>query len=256
MIILDTSAVRALASGHKTLNLLAGNMAKSPGKHLGTPVLTGPGLQARAPRRATAGSAARTLLGGGAAPRVFRAGGGPFCGCPRSWCAREPRSATHTAVRGRPVGRRVVGAVIADRVDIGARDEAEDFPHVPCGQGKAFEVFVCDRHQPSVRQLRRPLDVPVRDFLLRPSAGLGGASARGQRWLVPPATRAGFSPAGVGIGRAFTARCDNPRQRLGPVAARGASGHRPPEPGRRHHPGDPPGSRRSGAVPTPTTSTW
>ncbi|MEU8917310.1 hypothetical protein [Streptomyces nigrescens] len=39
MIILDTSAVRALASGHKSLNLLTGNMAKSPGVHLSTPAL-------------------------------------------------------------------------------------------------------------------------------------------------------------------------------------------------------------------------
>ncbi len=217
------------------------------------------------------------------------------------------------AVRGRPDGRRVVGAVVADRVDIGARDEAEGLRHVPCGQGTAFEVFVGDRHQPSVRQLRRPPDVPVREFLLRAfhladalvtdppavsvvislnrprwdsvaqtrrpgktampkvraprqtvriggvasmllglrwpvagrtadcstkrQAGLGGASARGQLWLLPPATRARYPPTGAGIGRALTARCDNPRHRLGPVAARVAVGHRPPEPGRRHHPG-------------------
>ncbi|MGW2024444.1 hypothetical protein [Streptomyces decoyicus] len=37
VIILDTSAVRALASGHKTLNLLVGNVAKTPGKRLSTP---------------------------------------------------------------------------------------------------------------------------------------------------------------------------------------------------------------------------
>ncbi|GCD35068.1 hypothetical protein OEIGOIKO_02811 [Streptomyces chrestomyceticus JCM 4735] len=39
MIILDTSAVTALAGGHKTLNLLAGNMAKTPGEHLSIPAL-------------------------------------------------------------------------------------------------------------------------------------------------------------------------------------------------------------------------
>ncbi|WP_432144792.1 hypothetical protein [Streptomyces sp. bgisy084] len=39
MIILDTSAVRALAGGHKTLSLLAGNMAKTPGECLSIPAL-------------------------------------------------------------------------------------------------------------------------------------------------------------------------------------------------------------------------
>ncbi|GAA0474556.1 hypothetical protein ACFQ2B_36955 [Streptomyces stramineus] len=39
MIILDTSAVKALAGGHKTLNLLAGNMAHTPGDHLSIPAL-------------------------------------------------------------------------------------------------------------------------------------------------------------------------------------------------------------------------
>ncbi|MFH8597473.1 hypothetical protein [Streptomyces rimosus] len=39
MIILDTSAVTALAGGHKTLNLLAGNMAKTPGERLNIPAL-------------------------------------------------------------------------------------------------------------------------------------------------------------------------------------------------------------------------
>lgn len=39
MIILDTSAVRALADGHKTLNLLAGNMARTPGDRLNVPAL-------------------------------------------------------------------------------------------------------------------------------------------------------------------------------------------------------------------------
>ncbi|MGW1077116.1 hypothetical protein [Streptomyces sp. NPDC002537] len=39
MIILDTSAVKALAGGHKTLNLLAGNMAKTPGDRLNVPAL-------------------------------------------------------------------------------------------------------------------------------------------------------------------------------------------------------------------------
>ncbi|MFJ8677517.1 hypothetical protein [Streptomyces sp. NPDC093589] len=39
MIILDTSAVRALAGGHKTLNLLAGNMANTPGERLSIPAL-------------------------------------------------------------------------------------------------------------------------------------------------------------------------------------------------------------------------
>ncbi len=37
--ILDTSAVTALADGHKTLNLLAGNMAKTPGERLNIPAL-------------------------------------------------------------------------------------------------------------------------------------------------------------------------------------------------------------------------
>ncbi|MFF9487177.1 hypothetical protein [Streptomyces sp. NPDC014676] len=39
MIILDTSATRALADGHKTLNLLAGNMARTPGDLLRVPAL-------------------------------------------------------------------------------------------------------------------------------------------------------------------------------------------------------------------------
>ncbi|MEN2416512.1 hypothetical protein AABB02_00170 [Streptomyces rimosus] len=39
MIILDTSAVTALAGSHKTLNLLAGNMAKTPGERLNIPAL-------------------------------------------------------------------------------------------------------------------------------------------------------------------------------------------------------------------------
>ncbi|MFI9238730.1 hypothetical protein [Streptomyces sp. NPDC053079] len=39
MIILDTSAVVALAQGHKTLNLLASNMARTPGEHLNIPSL-------------------------------------------------------------------------------------------------------------------------------------------------------------------------------------------------------------------------
>lgn len=39
MIILDTSATRALAEGHKTLNLLAGNMARTPGDLLRIPAL-------------------------------------------------------------------------------------------------------------------------------------------------------------------------------------------------------------------------
>ncbi|KOG69977.1 hypothetical protein ADK78_31175 [Kitasatospora aureofaciens] len=37
--ILDTSAVTALAGGHKTLNLLVGNMAKTPGERLKIPAL-------------------------------------------------------------------------------------------------------------------------------------------------------------------------------------------------------------------------
>ncbi|GHH28126.1 hypothetical protein [Streptomyces lanatus] len=37
MIILDTGAARALADGHKTLNLLAGNMARTPGDLLRIP---------------------------------------------------------------------------------------------------------------------------------------------------------------------------------------------------------------------------
>ncbi|MFF5183653.1 hypothetical protein ACFY30_07660 [Streptomyces sp. NPDC000345] len=39
MIILDTGATRALAEGHKTLNLLAGNMARTPGDLLRIPAL-------------------------------------------------------------------------------------------------------------------------------------------------------------------------------------------------------------------------
>ncbi|WP_240137206.1 hypothetical protein [Streptomyces sp. MUM 178J] len=39
MIILDTGAVKALAGGHKTLNLLAGNMARTPGDRLRVPAL-------------------------------------------------------------------------------------------------------------------------------------------------------------------------------------------------------------------------
>jgi hypothetical protein len=37
VIILDTSAVKALAAGHKALNLLAGNMANTPGDQLRIP---------------------------------------------------------------------------------------------------------------------------------------------------------------------------------------------------------------------------
>ena len=39
MIILDTGATRALADGHKTLNLLAANMARTPGDLLRIPAL-------------------------------------------------------------------------------------------------------------------------------------------------------------------------------------------------------------------------
>ncbi|MFJ9041094.1 hypothetical protein ACIRF8_31560 [Streptomyces sp. NPDC102406] len=39
MIILDTCAVKALAAGHKALNLLAGDMAHTPGDLLGIPAL-------------------------------------------------------------------------------------------------------------------------------------------------------------------------------------------------------------------------
>ncbi|MEU1311364.1 hypothetical protein ABZ419_21080 [Streptomyces cinnamoneus] len=39
MIILDTSAVRAVSRGHKTLNMLAGNMARTPGDRLIIPAL-------------------------------------------------------------------------------------------------------------------------------------------------------------------------------------------------------------------------
>ncbi|WP_455361497.1 hypothetical protein [Streptomyces sp. SYSU K21746] len=39
MIILDTSAVQALADGHTTLSLLAGNMARTPGEQLRIPAL-------------------------------------------------------------------------------------------------------------------------------------------------------------------------------------------------------------------------
>ncbi|MFH8738526.1 hypothetical protein [Streptomyces sp. NPDC017964] len=40
MIILDTGAVKALATGHKALNLLAGNMATTPGDQLRIPALS------------------------------------------------------------------------------------------------------------------------------------------------------------------------------------------------------------------------
>ncbi|MGW3290375.1 hypothetical protein ACWDR3_37645 [Streptomyces sp. NPDC001002] len=39
MIVLDTGATRALADGHKTLNLLAANMANTPGDVLRIPAL-------------------------------------------------------------------------------------------------------------------------------------------------------------------------------------------------------------------------
>ncbi|MFG2955930.1 hypothetical protein ACGF5O_19680 [Streptomyces sp. NPDC048291] len=39
MIILDTSATRALVAGHKTLNLLAANMARTPGDLLRIPAI-------------------------------------------------------------------------------------------------------------------------------------------------------------------------------------------------------------------------
>jgi hypothetical protein len=39
VIILDTGAVTALAGGHKALNLLAGNMARTPGDRLRVPTL-------------------------------------------------------------------------------------------------------------------------------------------------------------------------------------------------------------------------
>ena len=39
MIILDTGAVKALAGGHRTLNLLAGNMARTPGDRLSIPAM-------------------------------------------------------------------------------------------------------------------------------------------------------------------------------------------------------------------------
>ncbi|MFI9718370.1 hypothetical protein ACIHFE_01765 [Streptomyces sp. NPDC052396] len=39
MIILDTSAVKALVRGHKSLNLLAGNMAATAGERLSVPAL-------------------------------------------------------------------------------------------------------------------------------------------------------------------------------------------------------------------------
>ncbi|WP_435216515.1 hypothetical protein [Streptomyces sp. bgisy034] len=39
MIILDTGATRALAQGHKTLNILAGNMARTPGDLLRVPAV-------------------------------------------------------------------------------------------------------------------------------------------------------------------------------------------------------------------------
>ncbi|MFK0180523.1 hypothetical protein ACIQVR_31640 [Streptomyces xanthochromogenes] len=39
MMILDAGAVKTLASGHKALGLLAGNMASTPGDHLNVPAL-------------------------------------------------------------------------------------------------------------------------------------------------------------------------------------------------------------------------
>ncbi|MEU9121982.1 hypothetical protein AB0C96_19325 [Streptomyces sp. NPDC048506] len=39
MIILDTSAAKALAAGHKALSTLAGNMAQTPGDRLAVPAL-------------------------------------------------------------------------------------------------------------------------------------------------------------------------------------------------------------------------
>lgn len=39
MIILDTGAVKALGTGHRALNLLAGNMANTPGDQLRIPAL-------------------------------------------------------------------------------------------------------------------------------------------------------------------------------------------------------------------------
>ncbi|TVL93957.1 hypothetical protein [Streptomyces sp. SAJ15] len=39
MIILDTSAVKALAGGHKTLNVLASNMAHTPSDRLSVPAM-------------------------------------------------------------------------------------------------------------------------------------------------------------------------------------------------------------------------
>ncbi len=73
--ILDTSAVTALAGGHKTLNLLAGNMAKTPGERLN--------IRALCPTQAEAGEE-------NLAQRVIRDGyGGPdtchalYCALPR-----------------------------------------------------------------------------------------------------------------------------------------------------------------------------
>ncbi|MFI5676424.1 PIN domain-containing protein [Streptomyces cellulosae] len=56
MIILDTGATLALAQGHKTLNLLAGNMARTPGDLLRIPALCL--MQAES---ADAGAAGRVL---------------------------------------------------------------------------------------------------------------------------------------------------------------------------------------------------
>jgi hypothetical protein len=56
VIILDTGATRALAEGHKALNLLAGNMALTPGDFLRVPALCLMRTEAE-----DAGAAARVL---------------------------------------------------------------------------------------------------------------------------------------------------------------------------------------------------
>ncbi|MFC8245421.1 hypothetical protein [Streptomyces chartreusis] len=56
MIILDTGATRALAEGHKTLNILAGNMARTPGDLLRVPAVCLTQVESE-----DAGAAARVL---------------------------------------------------------------------------------------------------------------------------------------------------------------------------------------------------
>lgn len=64
--------------------------------------------------------------------------------------------------------------------------------------------------------LRWPVAGRTADHPAKRQAGLGGASARGQLWLVAPATHARYPAVGAGIGWA-PVRCDKPRHRLGPA---------------------------------------